>query len=79
MKVFLDYMRLVTETDDEICYAVDSVAFQNVPQDRLASYFDHRLRENRGFLGDPCSKSACKYYGLHKKTPAYAKSLGRAM
>ena len=37
MKVFLDYMRLVTETDDEIFYAVDSVAFQNVPQDRLAA------------------------------------------
>jgi len=59
-------MRFVAETNDKIGDAVSRVAFHNMPQDWLASYFHHGFWQSGGFLGDPGSEPAGKYHSLHQ-------------
>ena len=42
-KVALDYVAPVAEGDEELLESVVGVMFQDVPEDRVSSDFDHRL------------------------------------
>ena len=46
----LDHLTLVAQRDDELLEAVGGVALHDVPQDRLAPDFHHRLGLQAGFL-----------------------------
>ena len=41
------------------------VDLHDVPQDRLAADFDHRLGTNIGFLGKPSSQATRQQYCAH--------------
>ncbi len=50
---FLDDVAAIAAADDEIVDAVRRIAFQDVPQNRLAADFHHGLGFDRGFLTEP--------------------------
>ena len=52
-EIFLDEIALVTAADDEVVDLVVRVDLQDVPEDRPASDFDHRLGADSGFFAEP--------------------------
>ena len=49
-KVLFDEVALVAATDDEVGDAVVRIHLHDVPQDGLATDFDHGLGAGRGFF-----------------------------
>src|SRR5690606_41736035 len=69
-EVVLDDLAFVAERDDEL---VDPACFEDlhdVPQDRLAAYFDHRLGPESRLFREPGTESACQDHCLHALTSA---------
>ena len=59
----LDHIALVTTADDKLIDSIGTVAFHNVPKDRLAPNFNHRLWFEVRLFTDastqPTSKDDC--------------------
>jgi hypothetical protein len=51
----LDHITLVAAADDELVDAVRRIALEDVPEDRLAADFDHRLGLDRCLFTEPCA------------------------
>ena len=65
-EVFLDDIALVAAADDKVVDAMGRIDLHDVPQDRAAADFHHRLRDADRFLGQPGSKTAGQNDALHQ-------------
>ena len=71
-EVFFDDLLFVAERDDELVEAGRRVDVEQVPQDRLAADFHHRLGTVLGLLGDARAEAAREDHGLHVDPPLAA-------
>jgi hypothetical protein len=65
-EVLFDHVALVAAADDEVVDAVGRVHLHDVPQDRLAADFDHRLGAHGGFFAESGAKATGQYHGFHR-------------
>jgi hypothetical protein len=64
-EIAFDDLALVAEGDQKLLEAERGVVLHDVPEDRPAADFDHRLWPNFGFLGKASAESAGENDGLH--------------
>src|SRR5664280_3576836 len=64
-EILLDGIPLVPKTDDKILNAIGRICLHDMPQDRLTTDFDHRLRAKSRLLTQPRTDSSCKDDCLH--------------
>ncbi|MNC31332.1 hypothetical protein D3C75_796490 [compost metagenome] len=57
-EVFLDHIALVAQADHEVVDPIMGVDLHNVPDDRLATDFDHRLGTKMRLFADACTQAA---------------------
>ncbi len=73
-EVVLHDLALVAEGEDELAEAVGRVDVQDVPEDRASADLDHRLRNDRGLLGEARAEATGEEDGLHGR-PLMGRSL----
>jgi len=64
-KIFLDQIAFVAAADYKLVDPMGAVDLQNVPEDRLAADFNHRLRLEVGFFADARAEAAGENYCFH--------------
>src|SRR6476660_1515892 len=64
-KIFLDYVALITQANDEIRQSIMAVDFHDLPQDRTPADLNHRLRLDRSLFRNARTQSARKNDDLH--------------
>ena len=64
-EVLLDHVALEAQADDEFVDPVGGVDLHDVPKDRLASDFHHRLRAHLRFLAYARAKTSSENHSLH--------------
>ena len=67
-EILFDEIALVAQTDDEVVDAVVGVGLHDMPQDRAAAYFHHRLGPKGGLFTEPGTKTAGENNSLHSIT-----------
>ena len=67
-EIFLDDVALVAAADHEIVHAMRRIHLHDVPQNRLATHFDHRFRPQVRLLRDAGSQASRKDHGFHAPT-----------
>ena len=58
-KPFLDYMLLISTADHKFIKAICRIHFHDMPENRLLSDLDHRLRFQMALLTDTGPKTTC--------------------
>src|SRR5207237_8093713 len=66
-EVVPDHVALLAETENEIHDPEVGVELHDVPEDRLSTDLDHRLRSDLGLLREARSKSAAADHRLHAR------------
>src|ERR1035438_741809 len=64
-KVFFDDLAFVSAGDQEVLVALAGIDAHDVPEHWLAADFDHWLRTKDRLLGEPGTRTSCKYHHLH--------------
>ena len=64
-EIFLDDILLIATADNEVVDAIVAVGLHDMPQYRLAAYFHHGFRYERGGFGKPGAQSAGEYHCFH--------------
>ena len=65
-EIVADHVPAVAERDHELFEAVMGVDVHDMPQDRLAADFDHRLGKHRSLFGEPGSEAARENRDFHE-------------
>src|SRR3977135_2015803 len=65
-EVTLDDISPVSAANDKVAYTTGRVDLHDVPKDRFATNFNHRLRPEVALFTDSCAFAACKNYSLHR-------------
>ena len=64
-EILLDQIALITAADNKLVNAKMAINFENVPENRLASYLHHRLWLEVGFFAEAGTESASKDNCFH--------------
>lgn len=64
-KVLLDEITLVAAANDKIVNVMKVIDFHDMPENRMASDFDHWFCLEMGFFGDASTEAACENCGFH--------------
>jgi hypothetical protein len=65
-EIFFYDMPFVTATNNKLVNAEGGIDFHNMPKNRLATNFYHRLRPNATFFTDTGTITTCKDNCFHK-------------
>lgn len=65
-KMLFNYISLVSTANNKFIQTISAVKLEDMPQNRLSAYFNHRFGPRGSLLGEPCTQAAGQNNNFHR-------------